>query len=181
MKKKAISLSINLITIFIISIAVFALGIFSVRHFVGTTEQLEEEISLSIENQISQLLSSTNEKVVLPEFRQEIRQGQTHSFALGIRNYLEETADFTVRMSFSTAEKQGQEVAVSTDMGKWIFESQGPFTLLADEQKIILLPVRAVDAEKGVTYIFDVEVTCSLNTYLCNPYGYRQKIYADII
>ncbi|MBW2995223.1 hypothetical protein KY312_02635, partial [Candidatus Woesearchaeota archaeon] len=69
MKKKAISLSVNLITIFIISMLVFALGIFAVRYFIGTAEELEEEISLSVERQINQLFASTTDKVVLPEFR----------------------------------------------------------------------------------------------------------------
>jgi len=40
MKKKAISLSVNLITIFIISMLVFALGIYAVRYFIGTAEEL---------------------------------------------------------------------------------------------------------------------------------------------
>ena len=67
------------------------------------------------------------------------------------------------------------------DMSKWIIEKQGPFTLNDNEQKIVTLPVQAVGAEEGITYIFDVTVSCDLNTDLCNPYGYKQKIYIDII
>ena len=44
MNKKALSLSIDILTILIISILVFGLGIYAVRKFVRTSEELEEEI-----------------------------------------------------------------------------------------------------------------------------------------
>jgi len=183
MKKKAITLSINLITIFIISIVVFALGIFAVRYFITSARELEEEVSISVERQINQLLVSSNEKVVLPEFRKTLHQGQRYSFALGIKNYLEQTADFNVNMRFSYAMTTKDESLYSPniDMSRWIFESQGPFRLGDNEKKIISMPVHTIGSEPGITYVFEVEVRCNKNIELCNPYGYKQKIFVDVI
>ncbi|MBW2995402.1 hypothetical protein KY312_03540, partial [Candidatus Woesearchaeota archaeon] len=133
--------------------------------------------------QINQLFASTTDKVVLPEFRKQLKRGQSYTFALGIKNYLEQRADFNVRMSFSQAlvTKDESSYQITADISKWIFEQQGPFTLNDNEQEIISLPVHAIGAEEGITYVFDVTVNCDLVTDLCNPYGYKQKIYIDII
>jgi hypothetical protein len=181
--KKGITLSINFITILIISIVIFALGMLIVRFFIGTAEDLEEEISVSTQRQVNQLLASSNEKVVLPEFRKQLKQGQRYSFALGMKNYLEQKANFTVEMQFSHAMITEDESLYSpaSDMGKWIFESLGPFSLDDNEQLVISLPVQTVAAEIGISYVFDVTVTCNQSIQLCNPYGYEQKIYIDII
>jgi hypothetical protein len=182
MNSKALTLSINFIAILIISLAVFALGIYTVRYFIGTAEQVSEEISLSAERQINELLASTNEKVVLPVFRRELKSGQSYTFVLGIKNYLEQPADFTVEIGFSGATTGAeQEYIPSTDISKWYFEQLGPFRLADSEKKIVALPFRAINAQKGVTYVFDVKVACNLNTGLCNPYGYNQRIYLEII
>ena len=123
----------------------------------------------------------TNEKVVVPVFKKELRRGETYVFALGMKNYLEQESDFTVHVEFLRALASGQQRELTIPVSKWIFETQGPFALKPGEKKIVALPVRAVGAYEDVTYVFNVYVTCTGSQQLCNPYGYSQIIEVDVI
>jgi hypothetical protein len=183
MNKKAFELSMGLIVMFIMGVAVLALGLFLVKNFLTTSSELEQQISSSVEMQINTILSSTNEKVVLPEFKKQLKQGQRYIFGLGIKNYIEETADFTITMKFVNAYTTNGEVQYSpnTNIGAWYFEKQGPYTIEKDKSKLVLLPVEVKQGVVGITYVFDVDVICSVNSNLCNPYGYKQKVYVSVI
>ena len=60
MNKKALSLSINLITILIISVFVLALSIYALTLFVGRTTESSEQVSAQLQAQTLDLLTTSN-------------------------------------------------------------------------------------------------------------------------
>ncbi|MBW3011827.1 hypothetical protein KY311_01450 [Candidatus Woesearchaeota archaeon] len=180
MNKKGLELSINLITILIISIFVLALAIFALTTFVGKTKEVSEQVSAQLQAQTLELLTTSNEKTAVPVFRHELQTGGTYTFAMGIQNLLEQDYDFKVHMQFVEARAEpGKRVAIEPE--KWIFELQGPFTLEPGDKKVVALPVRAANAEKDVTYIFQVWASCNGPAALCEPYGYKQTVEVDVV
>lgn len=184
MNKKALSLSINILTILIISLVVLGLAVGILNQFIGRSRKVSTEISTQIEQEIQNLFAQTTQKVIVPEYRKELRRGKTYVFGLGIKNYLEENSNFRVQMSFSeaigTKTRESYENYVA-DPSEWILENQGPYNLAPNGNQIVSLPITVKEGEKGITYVFDVEVTCDGPDVLCNPYGYPQKIYIDVI
>jgi hypothetical protein len=181
MNRRAISLSVEFVTEIIVAVAVLVLAVFALSTFIGKTSEAKEQADAQLQAQTNDLLTTTNEKVIVPIFSKELKTGETYVFVLGMKNYLEQDANFIVNMEFSHALSGGQQREISIPVSKWIFEKQGPFMLKKDEKKIVALPVRAVDAFEDVTYVFNAYVTCDKNPLLCNPYGRKQVIEVHVV
>ncbi len=181
MNKKAFTLSADFLTGLIIAVVVLVLAVFALTMFIGKTLETKEQIDAQLQADTDELLTMTNEKVVIPIFKAELKTGQTYVFALGIKNYLEQASNFTVHMKFLSAYSEQQQNPVLIPIEKWIFEKQGPYEIAPGEKKIVALPVRAVSAEENVLYVFEAYVTCTGLQALCNPYGYKQQIEVNVI
>lgn len=185
MKRGAIRISVTYIVIIIIATAslVFATTFFFQQK--GELETLTGIVEQQVRQQTMRELAQTTSKVVLPVFSAELKHGKTYTFGLGIKNHLGYKDEFTARISFDSAvdTQTGAEVVPNIDTGRFFMPVLGPYELDDKERRVVAVPVRVPEgAAKGVTYIFDVKVSCGTDNALCKPhYGYPHQIEIEVI
>ena len=83
-KKGAISLSVNIMVILIISIFILGLGISFLAKLMGTGETVKDQLDAETERQLEQLLVKQGDKVALPLNKITLHRGQDHIFGVGV-------------------------------------------------------------------------------------------------
>jgi hypothetical protein len=188
MNKKGLQLSINFIVIIILALVVFMMGIYLFTQIFSQGKEFTDLVTQDTERRMQQLLIRGDELVIIPDFSQEIKKGDSHQFVMGIKADISKCYEnplnvvpsevFIVKTTFDMAVDDSNIPIPLTfedkrDISQWVFASR-EYEIRNNEQKIIGIPVRmGRNALNGATYVFNVEVLCSNG----NLYGDVQKVY----
>ncbi len=189
--RKSMELSINFIVVMIISIVVFALGIFFVKQIYTYATKTTEDTAGQFDLQVQNLLCDARDIVCIPKDSVEFGKEKNPYYGVVITYVGSATEqEFVLKVSPKKyVSGTNSETDISTDGTKanWIKISSGTFTIKNNgvaKKKIALTPT---SAQSG-TYIFDVRV-CKLISDPCSvdssppdgiyddQYGPTQKIY----
>jgi hypothetical protein len=197
--KKGMELSINFIVILILSLVIFAGGIYFTNKFFRLANDYKGEIDKDTEEQIQNLLADGS-KVAIPMEKKVVRRGTYAMFALGVNNIQRTTQVFHVNMTFSSAyAANGSEIDpdgyydvrgyINTH---WIFTGLGSHPISPNGHLSLPIMVNVMGniapelgTKKG-TYVFDVCVCKETVCDVCapgTPYlydGYVHKIYVEV-
>ena len=159
-------LAIGTIVMLILTILLFILSVYWVTNWFSQANELEASIDKQTEAEIFQRLISSNELVVVPFNRQDVKRGKTAQFGVGIKN-IGELKEFSAAVTFSGAYAPDGQIILAdkNHISKyWLggFSTIDTFTLKKNEQKMIPLVIKASsDISEGITtpkgdYIFNV-------------------------
>jgi hypothetical protein len=177
MDKRGLELSINFIVVMILAVITLFMGIVIFRiMFAGGTE-FEQQVSDKTKAEINSILMRGEDEVVLPDFYRQMSVGDTHAFALGIRNNGPDS-EFTVLVEpKSWAINDTNQQAGPVDVRGWYFGKLGPFTVKSSSLEVVSVPMRVTSTgKKGWTYVFNVTVVDKQGS----TYGTLQKIYIEV-
>lgn len=161
--KKGIELSINFLVIIIISLVMLSLGIYLIRQFFVTTEEMRITIDTQTEAQISTLLEH-GELVALPINKKTIPSAKQAIFGLGILN-IGESAEFKVEIEFKEGYTKTGDLIPGVNGTEWLFYSTELFHLAPNERKSDFPILVRVPATPKGTYIFNINVTANDKQY----------------
>jgi len=95
MNKKGIELSVNFLVMLIITLVVFSMGIYLLKIFFGTADEITNDINEQTKEQILTMLSP-GERVAIPLNQETIARGDNAVFGLYILNVESDDPKFTV-------------------------------------------------------------------------------------
>jgi len=144
MNKKAITMSIGMIVMLIISVLIFIMAVTLLFKWFAGAEELKAEIDRQTKEQIMQALRIGNQLVAIPVAIQKTRRSNAVAFGIGVRN-IKDAGDFSMAIRFSGAYtpegreicKAGQTCAEYIDE-KWLgnFNVIDTFRLKKNEQTV---------------------------------------------
>ena len=205
MKKGAIELSMNFLIVLIISIVIFAMGIYLTHRFFAASEAKVLVMDDQMQQEIEAIMDQ-GEKVGIPFDRKTIGNKETGTFGVGILNYIDALPRvFDVYVTFNKAYDGNTFLCDTTsevscgNPSSWIFSSQPIVsgkvltkTLQKYEKYNFKIGFNVKNARKG-TYIFDLNVVCQHCVDTANPigtlnnadpddtaYGGPQKLYVEV-
>lgn len=100
MNKKAIELAVSTLVILIISIIIFGSSMYLLQKVYTGSKKIEASVDASTKREIETLLKETNDIIGIPRTTKDTSKGKPVQFELGIRNVLDDDADFGVRIEF---------------------------------------------------------------------------------
>ena len=169
MNKRGMELSINFIVILILSLSIFAFGIYMVRSLYGFASDIQEGVDLQTQKQVEQRLFEGGEKVAVPLNKRRIGIRDSYSFGLGILNTLGEAKSFPVQVNYKqmlTPQQKSFDADPSTPdyiNNNWVRSRPFMVELDANEHKVIPLTVivenqmgNGLSTLKDHIYIFNV-------------------------
>jgi len=190
MNKKGLELSINFIVVVILSLVVFGMGLVLFRNVFSESQDFTDKVTQDTERRLNNLLIKGDELVMMPDFVQNIKSGDSYQFPLGIKadtskcvnlpqNQLSEQT-FSVQTSFDMAiDENDREIDLNldeqSDISEWTFP-ESTYLIKNHENKIVGVPIRVGESfQTDATYVFNVEVKCNGQRY-----GDLQKVYAVV-
>lgn len=156
-KKGAISLSINMLVVIVISLVIFGGGISLLYKLMAGAESAKAVLDQKTEAELRRLLETESKKVALPLHTAYLYPGEFHSFGLGILNIMDEETSFEITVDLSKAIDE-KEIEFAPDVSNWLLYLEGPYTIQEHEYKFIPIGVSVPKGAKRGTYIFDVKV-----------------------
>ena len=167
-KAKGMELQVTFLVVIIISIVIFASGLYLVRQFFKATSAFQEQIDENTAKEIERRLAESGEKVSIPINLKTFTIGDTQAFGLGVLNTLtpDKTCQvfgqtkpcnkFGIMVKFITAvdARTGNPTTETTfadseDIeNSWIPSSFPPIELIPNQLKVVSIPVRVGNAMK---------------------------------
>jgi len=191
MNKKGLELSINFIVVVILALVVFGLGLVLFKSVFSESQDLTDKVTEDTERRLNNLLIKGDELVIIPNFVQGIKPGDSHQFPLGIKADTSKCANlqpeqlseqtFSVQTSFDMAvDENDRKIDLifekQRDISEWVF-SESTYLIKNHENKIMGVPIRVGKSfQTDATYVFNVEVKCN-----GQKYGDLQKVYVTVI
>lgn len=202
LNKKAFEVAVNFIVILVISLIVFAFGLYITNKFFRQAEEVKADIDLETREQIEKLLDDGS-RVAIPLNRRTIARGHSDTFGLGILNVLGGSPTiFTVRVGFDAAfEINSSNMSGANGGGfidqDWIFSDVQNFTISNMEKETVPIYVKVGGSMGSGPELVTREGTYVFNVYICNDIaggdsncdgspaselydGHIQKIYVDV-
>ena len=174
--KKAIELSINFLVVVILSLVILSSGIYLIRNFFRTTEEIKAQIDEQTEAQIENLLNQ-GELVAVPLNRRTIPIENYGLFGVGILNIDSSPKTFQLSVSFNAAYDKTNNQITNINGNDWLLYDSDPFTLQPNEDKKMAVLVDVPETQEGI-YIFNVKV---IDADTNQPYGdITKKIYVEV-
>ena len=178
--KKGMELSINILTIMIITIAIFVMAIAFLVTMGSKADdakaQLEEEAIRQLEQNVA-----PGTKVAVLRDTMKVDPGDTVTFNIYVLNILPGTAKFDFEVSIGEAfDPRGQTISDSLDLTDVFIPS--PLVLEKNEHgtKKILVMVPG-NKQKG-RYVININVVCQENAQCPDDSydGYAHKLFLDV-
>jgi len=190
--KRAIELSINFIVIFILAMAMFSVGVTLAYKIFGEAEQMKKNLDDRTRQQIMTMLMEGSSKVIVPIVKKEVEIGGSDVFGLGIRNDLDDLADFYLQIECDAAYEADNTLICDKDTApctgicdKWLshmsfiaVDDFGPIEVSRNERSVeeifVLIP-KDESIKKG-TYVFNLQVCAEAECDGSNQYDTLKKL-----
>lgn len=180
-KRGAISLSMNVLVVIIISLVIFGWGIAFLYKLVGGAEEIKKGLDARTAQELDRLLIDQGQKVALPLHQATVERGESHVFGVGIRNIGDEGDQFRITLELVQAtDAQGQDITAQLSMqelGGWFLYNSDVLAIGENEHRkepLLVQPVR--DAVRG-EYVFKVRIVTSSG----KTYGNPQTFIVDVV
>ena len=174
--KKAMTLSINSLVGMIMALVILSMGIVLMRNFFRGAAELKGKIDTQTESKIAGLLAE-GEPIAIPVNRKTIEPTKQSTFGLGILNIMQDSpeATFVLTITIKGFDRTNVEIP-GLNAAEWLLYEDEPFTLTANEQKIIPILVAVPANARPGTYIFTITIGIA---GAAEPYGI-QKFYVEV-
>ncbi|NOZ80910.1 MAG: hypothetical protein GXP63_04515 [DPANN group archaeon] len=171
-KKAAIELSINFIVIIVMSVVIFAGGIFIAQKMFSGADDVLNDLDQQSVARIESLLDD-GARVAIPFKTRQASRGESAVFGIGILNILKTPTDFTIEVEFDSAydgdtllcDSSSNPTGCTPAATSWntpddwpIYDTQ-PHTLKTNQKDVYRILVKVPDDATSGTYIFNVKVT----------------------
>lgn len=165
-KRGALSLSVNLLVVIILSLVILSSGISLLYKFIEGAKELKVTLDAQTEAELKGWLLEEGKQVALGRHTVELYGGESYVFGLGILNIEKKSFGEEFRMEAGLAKyvDEKEEELTSEEMKEktkeWLLYNPGPHIIKENEPRAepILVEVPK-DAKKGM-YIFKVAVWC---------------------
>lgn len=177
--KAAISLSINVLVIIIISLVILGAGIAFLYNLFHWGTSFKAELDEQTKQQLEQLLVDQGKRVALPLYSVDLYPGEDHVFGLGILNIGGEGLTDRFTLEIKAVKVIGEETITDpgylTYMESWLLYNQEEMVIKENEHRSEPIHVSVPkDARKG-QHIFNARV---LNNG--QQYDNLQKFYVNV-
>ena len=178
MNKKGMEMQISFIVMLILSIVVFAYGLFFVKNLFTQAGEIKAQLSEDAEKRI-ELLLDRGDRLVIPVTARDAKAGEIATYGLGILNLRGQTTTFYISIACTVAlDTREMEIPDGCD-GTWTFQPD-PVTLENNGKEIIPIAIQAIGSKSRGTYGFSVKV--SIDSPTGEVYtGAPKQIYLNII
>ncbi len=178
--QKGIELSINMLVVIIISLVVLGLGITLLYKFVGSAEEIQQDLDSRTKDELRRLLINQGKQVALSARTATVQRGSSELIGLGILNTGEEQ-DFQLRVELSKViSEQGADITSQINAAEaiqwWLYDRR-PFPIESNGQftgGLLVTPSR--DMLSG-QYFFKLRVHSADG----EQYGNTQNIVLNVV
>ncbi|MEW5897087.1 MAG: hypothetical protein AB1668_05315 [Nanoarchaeota archaeon] len=166
-KQAALSLSMEVLVVIIISIVILVGGISLLYKFIGGAEDIKGELDRKTQDELERLLVDQGMRVALPLHAADVQRGENHVFGLGILNTFNSRQGFIIQIALKKVVDETQKDITSqvnsADVIKWALYNADPIFLdpVEHRKEPILINVPK-DAIKG-QFIFSALVRANID------------------
>ncbi|MBN1385840.1 hypothetical protein JW968_02560 [Candidatus Woesearchaeota archaeon] len=172
--KKGFELSINFLTIMILSIVILSGSFYLMAKFFTKAESLKLQLDTATEREIKSLLYDGS-KVAVPVNRKEISKAEVATYGVGVLNVLNTAPENTFTLTLvpkSIAGCDATSLEITTASQSLVISQP----IRNNDQFIFLVAVRAKKETMACTYVIDAFVTYDGG----NEYAPVKKIYVEV-
>jgi hypothetical protein len=183
-KNAGLQLSVNFLVMFILGIIMFALGMAFLYQIVFGIDPIKKGLDERTKVEIRNILSNTNQLVVLPYYKIDIKRGKGNILGVGIRNNLTSSseANFQLLINCEKAFKNNVnfepicvDCAIHSCNLNWVVYHESK-TIGRHKYDVIEVPIVVPkDVESGL-YIFKLRATA-----LGVSYGSERTFIVNVI
>jgi len=177
-KQGAISLSMNLLVILIISLVILGMGVTLLYKMVGTALIDKEKLDARTQQELLRLLVDEGKKVALPLHIADLYGNEKHVFGIGILNVESENNLFQLSIELDGAfDLEGNKITSEFSPSEWLLYYQDNIKIEQSSHHIepILVTVPG-NAQKG-KYLFNVKILKGSDG---SQYGNTQKFIVNV-
>ncbi|PIN76193.1 hypothetical protein COV17_03105 [Candidatus Woesearchaeota archaeon CG10_big_fil_rev_8_21_14_0_10_36_11] len=186
-KKAAISLSMNVLVIIIISIVILVGSVAFLYKLIGGAESIKSDLDERTNQQLKQLLIDQGKRTAVYPYKVTISHANNAVFGIGVLNVDEDsTADFSLEITL-TKVLDIQSVDITTTLNledlqlNALLYTAESFKVLQNEHKNIPVLVSIPTNYPSGTYIFNAIITVSsTDSSEQEQYGPSQKFYVEV-